>query len=58
MIDYRTAGASQIGEIKKIYRAHGWSSYLGDDEKLSRALENSLYFLFPYSMYLRRAQYV
>lgn len=31
-----------LSQIKALYKESGWSAYLGDDEKLSRAIKNSL----------------
>ena len=33
---------SHLLQIKALYEESGWSAYLGDDEKLSRAIKNSL----------------
>lgn len=33
---------SYLSQIKALYEEAGWSAYLGDDEKLSRAIKNSL----------------
>lgn len=33
---------SYLSQIKSLYEESGWSAYLGDDEKLSRAIKNSL----------------
>lgn len=33
---------SYLSQIKDIYEEAGWSAYLGDDAKLSRAIKNSL----------------
>ena len=33
---------SYLSQIKALYKESGWSAYLGDDEKLSRAIKNSL----------------
>lgn len=33
---------SYLSQIKALYEEAGWSAYLGDDEKLSRAIKSSL----------------
>lgn len=33
---------SYLSQIKALYEESGWSAYLADDEKLSRAIKNSL----------------
>lgn len=33
---------SYLSQIKSLYEESGWSAYLADDEKLSRAIKNSL----------------
>lgn len=33
---------SYLAQIKALYEESGWSAYLADDEKLSRAIKNSL----------------
>ena len=33
---------SYLSQIKALYEESGWSAYLGDDKKLSRAIKNSL----------------
>ena len=33
---------SYLSQIKSLYEESGWSAYLGDDDKLSRAIKNSL----------------
>ena len=45
MIIYRTFGPELLERIKEIYQEEGWFAYLGNDEKLSRAFQNSLYIL-------------
>lgn len=45
MITYKTFGPELLARIKEIYQEEGWLAYLGDDEKLSRAFQNSLYIL-------------
>ncbi len=42
---YKRFGAERIEEVKAIYAREGWQAYLGDDEKLARAFDNSLYIL-------------
>ena len=34
-----------LSQIKALYEESGWSSYLGDDEKLKNAIKNSLFIL-------------
>lgn len=36
---------SYLSQIKAIYEESGWSAYLADDEKLNRAIKNSLLML-------------
>lgn len=45
MINYKEINSSMIESIKDIYRKESWNAYLKDDEKLRRALDNSLYIL-------------
>lgn len=45
MLTYREFGAECLAEVQEIYAACGWTSYLGDEEKLRRALERSLFLL-------------
>ena len=45
MIIYRTFGPELLERIKEIYQEEGWFAYLGNDEKISRAFQNSLYIL-------------
>ena len=45
MIQYKQLGSEQMERIKEIYRGEEWYAYLGDDEKLKRAFDNSLYTL-------------
>lgn len=35
-------GETYLEQIKALYEESGWSAYLGDDDKLSRAIKNSL----------------
>lgn len=42
---YHELTLSQLSEVIEIYRRAGWLAYLGDDEKLARAFDNSLYVL-------------
>jgi len=44
-MEYRNFGTERLSEVLEIYREAGWRAYLGDDEKLKRALENSPYLL-------------
>lgn len=39
MISYKEIDSSMIEEIKEIYKKESWNSYLKDDEKLIRAIE-------------------
>ena len=43
MIEYREFGAGLSEQIKRVYEDSGWKAYLGDDEKLIRAFERSVY---------------
>nr|WP_308508968.1 GNAT family N-acetyltransferase [uncultured Stomatobaculum sp.] len=45
MRTYREFGAECLAEVQEIYAACGWTSYLGDEEKLRRALGRSLFLL-------------
>ena len=45
MIEYKEFGCEQLQTMKDLYLQEGWSAYLGDDAKLSRAFNNSLYSL-------------
>ena len=45
MITYREFCADHMAEVLKIYESAGWTAYLKDDEKLTRAFKNSLYIL-------------
>lgn len=49
MIEYKEFGCEQLQKMKDLYRREGWSAYLGDDAKLSRAFNNSLYSLGAFS---------
>lgn len=44
-MDYKCFGAERLMEVRVLYEESGWRAYLGDDEKLRRTLENSLYML-------------
>ena len=43
MLEYKEFGSNRLEEIKEIYEEQGWTAYLNDDEKLTRAYDNSLY---------------
>lgn len=45
MFSYGAFTISLIDEVKEIYNDSNWSTYLGDDDKLKRAFDNSLYLL-------------
>ncbi|MBR4421000.1 MAG: GNAT family N-acetyltransferase [Erysipelotrichaceae bacterium] len=45
MIAYRQFGIERIEEVYRIYEENGWTSYLGDKEKLIRAFERSSFLL-------------
>lgn len=45
MITYKEIDASLLDEVKDIYVAQQWNSYLKNDEKLKAAFDNSLYLL-------------
>lgn len=45
MIAYHKFGIEQMPRILAIYRAADWCAYLTDNEKLTRAFQNSLYVL-------------
>lgn len=45
MITYEEFGVERIDEVLEIYKRAGWCAYLGNDEKLVRAYQNSLYIL-------------
>lgn len=42
---YREFGLERLDEVLKIYGRAQWMAYLGDEEKLRRAFNNSLYIL-------------
>ena len=44
-MEYREFGSERIDEIVEIYRANGWTSYLGDRDRLVGAFDSSLYVL-------------
>jgi len=44
-LSYREFDSALLPEILEIYRRAGWAAYLGDDEKLARAFDCSLYIL-------------
>lgn len=43
MITYRELAATDLENVKDLYAENGWTAYLTDDERLSRAWEHSLY---------------
>ena len=43
MIEYRTFGLEQLTQILDIYRKAGWTAYLSEEDKMARAIQNSLY---------------
>lgn len=43
MITYRELAAADLENVKNLYAENGWTAYLTDDERLSRAWEHSLY---------------
>ena len=43
--ELREFGDERLEEVKRLYEEAGWRAYLTDDEKLRRALRNSLYLL-------------
>ena len=43
MIAYRELAAAELENVKNLYAENGWTAYLTDDERLSRAWEHSLY---------------
>ena len=43
MIAYRELAAAELENVKGLYAENGWTAYLTDDERLSRAWEHSLY---------------
>ena len=45
MTEYRRLNMSDIGSIKRLYEEAGWTAYLGDDGRLNRAWDNSLFAL-------------
>ena len=45
MIVYKEFGRELLEMVKEIYQEEGWYAYLGNDEKLARAFQNSLYIL-------------
>ncbi|MBO6062119.1 MAG: GNAT family N-acetyltransferase [Clostridia bacterium] len=44
-LEYREFGSELIGSVKHLYSRCGWTAYLGDDEKLKKAFDNSLFTL-------------
>lgn len=49
MISYHEFDTSLLPQVLELYQDAGWRTYLGDEEKLRRALENSLYLLGAFS---------
>ncbi len=45
MIEYKEFGSELLGRVKEIYETESWMSYLRDDDKLTRAFDNSAYIL-------------
>ena len=45
MIVYKEFGIELLEMVKEIYQEEGWYAYLGNDEKLERAFQNSLHIL-------------
>ena len=45
MITYRQLTRGDVESAKYLYDALGWTAYLGDDERLYRAWDNSLFAL-------------
>lgn len=45
MIKYKEFDTTLIERVKEIYALEGWTAYLDSDEKLMRAIDNSLYVL-------------
>ncbi len=45
MITYRAFGAEQLPQVLSLYRDAGWTAYLDSGERMSRALERSLFLL-------------
>ena len=43
MITYRAFGAEQLPQVLSLYRDAGWTAYLDSGERMSRALERSLF---------------
>lgn len=48
-VELREFGSEKLEAVKRIYSGSGWSAYLGDDEKLKRAFDNSLFVLGAFS---------
>ena len=44
-IHYQPIDETHLEAVKDLYRQHQWAAYLGDDDKLKRALRNSSYLL-------------
>ncbi|MBM7642892.1 GNAT family N-acetyltransferase [Streptococcus loxodontisalivarius] len=42
MLTFQEFGSEQLDRVKEIYSEMGWTSYLGDDDKLRRSFDNSL----------------
>lgn len=45
MIEYRAFGAEELSRVQALYEDAGWTAYLGNPDKLSRAFDVSLYVL-------------
>ena len=45
MVRYKEFGTELLEMVKEIYQEEGWYAYLGNDEKLARAFQNSLHIL-------------
>lgn len=43
MISYKEFDSNQLESVKQIYKDHFWSAYLNDDERLTKAFDQSLY---------------
>lgn len=41
-VELRVFGVERLKEVKGLYEEAGWRAYLTDDEKLERAIQNSL----------------
>ena len=46
MIEYFEFGSERLGEVIKIYEECEWKSYLGKNDRLKKAFDNSLFTVY------------